>query len=299
VSNDHKPSSNNLHRPSNNQQPSINPKLASNNHKSAFNELQRPSNDQQPSIYPKLASNDHKSASNHHKFASNNQQPSIDPKSASNHHKLASNDELLDHLPGGLFLPDGNNLLVAWIGDGKRYSKGSRLHATNYEKQPSNDQLWLTGKAASYMRHIRFTHKVHIASFPSLMNCFLVLLLGRSLRLEEFPSISTLSASIYCLQLFDWQFFLNQFIAKITTPNQHGFPGFWYFITDDSKHHKEDRHAALMSALEGNEPFFKLLTTMIGWEFKTQCECHHGHASFTCCGPLWGQRQPQCKRRNA
>jgi hypothetical protein len=42
--------------------------------------------------------------------------------------------ELLDRVPGGLFLPDGkDSLLVAWIGDGKRYSKGSRLHANIYE----------------------------------------------------------------------------------------------------------------------------------------------------------------------
>jgi hypothetical protein len=172
--------------------------------------------------------------------------------------------ELLDRVPGGLFLPDGNDLLVAWIGDGKRYSKRSRLHASNYDKHPSNDRLWLSDKAASYMRHMLFTDKVpSITRFPSLMNCFAVLLLGRSLKLEEFPSFATLSARIYRHQLFDWQFFLNDFKVKITTPDQHGFPRFWYFITDDSKHHKEDRHAALMSALEGDEPCFKLLTTMV------------------------------------
>jgi hypothetical protein len=113
------------------------------------------------------------------------------------------------------------------------------------------------------MRHILFTHKVPITRFPSLMNCFAVLLLGRSLNLEEFLSFATLSARIYRLQLFDWHFLLNDFKVKITTPDEHGFPCFWYFITDDSKHHKEDRHAALMSALEGDKPCFKLLTTMV------------------------------------
>jgi hypothetical protein len=64
--------------------------------------------------------------------------------------------ERSDRIPGGLFLPDGNHLLVAWIGEGKRYSKWSRLHACNYDKHPSNDPLWLSDKAASYMRHIYY-----------------------------------------------------------------------------------------------------------------------------------------------
>jgi hypothetical protein len=83
------------------------------------------------------------------------------------------------------------------------------------------------------------------------------------LPLEEFPSVATLTARIFRLQLFDWQFFINNFQSKITTLNQHGFPRHWCSITDDSKHHKEDQHAAFMSALEGDEPCFKLLTTSV------------------------------------
>jgi hypothetical protein len=171
--------------------------------------------------------------------------------------------ELLDRVPCGLFQPDDKDLLVAWIGDGTRHSKGSRLPANVYEKHPSNDQLWLTDKAASYMRHMLFIHKVPITRFPSLMNCFAVLLLGRSLKLEQFPSFATLSARIYRLQLFDWQFFLNEFKSKITIPNECGFARSFFTVTDDSKHLKEDRHAALMSGLEGDQPCFKLLTTSV------------------------------------
>ena len=171
--------------------------------------------------------------------------------------------ELLGRIPGGLFLPNDNDLLINWIIDGERYSNGARLHANIYEIHPSNERLWLTDKAASYIRHIIFCFKVPITRFPSLMNCFSVLLLGRSLLLEEFPSVATLTARIFRLHLFDWQFFMNDFQSKITTLNQCGFPRYWYSITDDSKHHKEDRHAALMSALEGDGPCFKLLTTSV------------------------------------
>jgi hypothetical protein len=171
--------------------------------------------------------------------------------------------ELLGRLPGGLFQPNDNNLLINWIADGERCSNGARLHANICEIHPDNERLWLTGKAASHTRHVTFSHKALIMRFPSPMSCFSVLLLGRSLLLEEFPSVVTLTARIFRLHLFDWQFFINNFQSKITTPNKCGFPRFWHSIADDSKHHKEDRRAALMSALEGDGPCFKLLATSV------------------------------------
>jgi hypothetical protein len=55
---------------------------------------------------------------------------------------------------------------------------------------------------------------VPLTRLPSLMNYFPVLLLGCSLKLEEFPLVSTLSACIYHLQIIDWQLFLNNFTAN-------------------------------------------------------------------------------------
>jgi hypothetical protein len=142
------------------------------------------------------------------------------------------------------------NLLIAWIADGERHSNASQLHANIYEIHPNNEQLWLTDKAALHIWRVAFAHKPPITRFPSLMNCFLVLLLGHSFLLEDFPSVATLTLRIFLLQLFDWQFFINNFQSKTITLKQHGFPRCWHSIMDDSKHHKEDQeHAALMRTL--------------------------------------------------
>jgi hypothetical protein len=101
-------------------------------------------------------------------------------------------EELIGGSAGGLFSPKTSDRLHAWIADGKRYTTGERLPAVNYVVNPDSNQLWLTDKAAHFMRDIVYTTKLPPSRFPSLMNSFAVLLLGRPLTTEEFSSTSTL-----------------------------------------------------------------------------------------------------------
>lgn len=68
--------------------------------------------------------------------------------------------ELIDKVPGGLFVPKESDMLYQWIADGKRYAAGSRPPAENFEKHPGNSRPWLTDRAAHCIRHIIFCYKM-------------------------------------------------------------------------------------------------------------------------------------------
>jgi hypothetical protein len=154
---------------------------------------------------------------------------------------------LLDRFPVGLFRPKDSDMLHTWMSDGKRYTGGERLPAMNYERHPKSNNMWLTDKAAHYIRHIMYCFKVAPSRFPSMMNCFAVLLLGRPLTLLEFSSTSTLRSRFVRLYEID-SFRCNvKFEKFITKPDEYGFHRVWYMVTDDSKHHDQSRHATLIS----------------------------------------------------
>jgi hypothetical protein len=84
-------------------------------------------------------------------------------QSIASRHMSTVRDELIARMPGGLFSPKKSDLLFEWLADGKRYKNGERLPAKNYEKHPDNNQIWLTDKAAHYIRHMLFCFKLPIA----------------------------------------------------------------------------------------------------------------------------------------
>jgi hypothetical protein len=108
-------------------------------------------------------------------------------------HIEAVRAEMLGKLPGGgLFQPQDTDLLVDWISSGRRYSKGDRLPAENYEMHPHSHRLWLKDRSAHFLRHISACFGVPLARIPSLWQCFAVLLLGRPLEQDEFSSSETI-----------------------------------------------------------------------------------------------------------
>jgi hypothetical protein len=163
-------------------------------------------------------------------------------------HLSMARRELLNGLPVGLFRPDESDMLHAWMTDGKRYTAGERLPSVNYEMHPKSNQLWLTDKAAHYIRHIVYCYKLAPSRFPSLMNCFSALMLGRPLAPQEFPSASTLISRFTQLHLIDSHRFAAKFEIYITGLGDYGFHRLWYMVTDDSKHLDRSRHICLQSA---------------------------------------------------
>jgi hypothetical protein len=161
---------------------------------------------------------------------------------------LTARRELLYGLPVGLFRPDESDMLHAWVTDGKRYTSGQRLHSVNYEMHPKSNRLWLTDKAAHYIRHIVYCYKLAPSRFSSLMNCFSVLMLGRPLTKQEFPSASSLRPRFTRLHLINSHRFAAKFESYITRLDDYGFHRLWYMVTDDSKHLDRSRHFCLQSA---------------------------------------------------
>jgi hypothetical protein len=179
--------------------------------------------------------------------------------------------ELIIRMPGGLFSPKESDLLFEWLADGRRYEKGERLPAVNYEIHPDNNRLWLTDKAAHCIRHMLFCFKLPISRFPALWNCFAVLLLGRQLTQEEFSSAETIRLRCVRLHMIDSHRFAVDFKKYLTTPTNFGFHVLWYTVSDDSKHFNRDRHVCVISAQDQDEttddttpkPCFRFLTAGI------------------------------------
>jgi hypothetical protein len=95
----------------------------------------------------------------------------------------------------------------------------------NYEIHPDNNRLWLTDKAAHYIRHMLFCFKLPISRFPALWNCFAVLLLGHQLAQDEFSSAETIRLRCVQRHMIDSHCFAVNF--------NFGFDVLWYTVSDD------------------------------------------------------------------
>ena len=174
----------------------------------------------------------------------------------------AREDFLNHYFSHGLFKPQKDQYLLDWMDHGKNYSKGDRLPTVNTEVHQSSHQLSFTDYGMAIIRHIIFVHKIPITRFPSLMNAFAVLFLGRVLHLNEFPSHQTLPRRLLRLDAIDWYYFVDKFRNYIQNTNSYGFPRYWYLMVDDSKLFKVNRHAVHMSAIDDDgNPCYKLITT--------------------------------------
>ena len=146
-----------------------------------------------------------------------------------------------------------NQLLVDWLEQGRRFNDGERLPPSNTEKNTSNGKLWFTDEAMSYVRHMICSYGLSCTRFPSLMNCFSVLLLRRPLKDEEFPLITMITSQMLRLDVFDSFAFSVIFQNKITVPSQYGFPMFSYVMTDDTKMDGVQLHAIIRSVIGKND----------------------------------------------
>ena len=137
-----------------------------------------------------------------------------------------------------LYSINKKQLLIDWINQGKRVNKGEHLPPKNTEINPSNGLLWMSDRAMSYIRHIICVFKVPRTRFPSMMNCFSILLLGKAMNMKDVSSISTITRRMQRLDIFDSYYFGNIFKQKVTKLSKFGFPILVYFMTDDKKHMK-------------------------------------------------------------
>ena len=163
-----------------------------------------------------------------------------------------------------IFQPKEDEFLKDWLDSGKRWNEGERLPVKTYVEHEVAHRDCLSDESASIIRHILFTHNTKPSRFPSLMNEFAALLLGRPLRPNEFPSYQTIERRMIRLDIIDWEFFVQFFKKRITSRDKYGFRQLWYMVMDDFYHLslKQQRHIILITAEEENgTPCFKSLST--------------------------------------
>ena len=160
------------------------------------------------------------------------------------------------------FKPSTDKLLVDWLKDAERHSAGEQLPRQLLEIHPDNRQRWFKDSALSTIRHIIFSYNIPTTRFGSLLCSFAVLLLGRTLKMDEFMDKRSLNRRLMRLSVFDWHRSTNCFENYISALTEHGFKRYWYSVTDDSKHFKLDRHALMISFQEEatESPSHKVLT---------------------------------------
>ena len=103
--------------------------------------------------------------------------------------------EMLDAMPCGVFQPKSTEYLYQWLSHGREWTTGARPATRkhkNFELHPSNGRRALTDTAAHCIRHILYCYKVPLTRFSGLWNAFCVLIMGRSLALEEFASVTSI-----------------------------------------------------------------------------------------------------------
>ena len=158
-----------------------------------------------------------------------------------------------------VFKPLNGQFLVHWLNDAE--NRANQLIPNPIMERGFNEQPKVKIEAAAMMRHILIQFQPSAKKFPALLNCFAVLLIGRTLRDDEFPSRKTIMDHMLVLHKLEWKQFCIEFEPKIQRCTKHNFKRLWYSISDDSKHHRVDRHILLMSSLDADDlPIFKLLT---------------------------------------
>ena len=159
-------------------------------------------------------------------------------------------------LPVRLFHIGETQLVLEYVNHGLRYTNtnGECLSQEMHFISKHNNQKELRLDCASIIRHIIVCYNISLSKFPSLLNCFGVLLLGRPLRQDEFPSVATIRLHIPRLTTIDRH--LASLVDKQTfgTTTPHGFPVLFYLVTDDTVHlTKRKHHGVLRTGSYGKE----------------------------------------------
>ena len=188
-------------------------------------------------------------------------------KAARRNIKSARN-KMLDTIPCKLFQPKAGDLLIHWVDQGERYSSGERINEMhlNFEKHELSNKWSMTDQAAHCIRHMIQEYNLSPKRFPGLMNCMAVLLLGRSLTLNEFPSYTTILTRMTRLHRIDMYRLGKRMEENMSKKTEHGFHRLWFCMTDDTEIHKQNRHNVIVTGYEEtrdgiDDPTFQVLTT--------------------------------------
>lgn len=135
----------------------------------------------------------------------------------------------------------------------RRFTNGKRVAATNHKINDFNGhQNEITDSASHIIRHIVAVYNIPPEKFPGLWACFSVLILRRVPTLQEFSAGVTIQRRIMRLAQYESKETSDLFEEFITRPSKYGFLRYWYQSSDDSIHHKRNRHVLLGSMHDGS-----------------------------------------------
>ena len=126
--------------------------------------------------------------------------------------------------------------LLEYLNDAKQYTNGERFPRDMMIECKDNNQPMLSDEAAACIRQILYAYKVKLCNFPAMLNSFAVLLLGRSLNVHEFCSVSTIRARLVrlsCIDRFNRSEEDKAFFLKRT---EYGAWVSFGMTTDDTQH---------------------------------------------------------------
>ena len=151
---------------------------------------------------------------------------------------------------GQQFPPKDGQLLYEWLNDGVRYATGTPMAAgTNFELESSSRRMRISMSACFILRQIMYSHNLPLATVLSLWSCYYVLIMRTSFPEESFISQTALWNNVQRLHYIDGALTTSSFKPFITQRTKHGFRRYFYSSSDDSEHHKRNRHVLLSQAI--------------------------------------------------
>mmetsp|Transcript_5656 Transcript_5656/g.15886 ORF Transcript_5656/g.15886 Transcript_5656/m.15886 type:complete len:972 (+) Transcript_5656:584-3499(+) len=167
---------------------------------------------------------------------------------------------------GPVYQPKDNELLHEWLRDGRSYSKGQRIEASNFEMNDGNRQLEISLEACFILRHIMFSFNLPIEVVIALWACYYVLIMRRPLPKEYFRSQSAVWVNIFRASLISDKLATIRFQEFVSKKSKYGFTRRFYVSTDDSDHFGCNRHVLLASDNAGGDevdPSYRHLTSSV------------------------------------
>eukprot|EP00956_Cyclotella_meneghiniana_P035571 scaffold116121_cov45-Cyclotella_meneghiniana.AAC.1 len=172
-------------------------------------------------------------------------------------------NDINESMPVGLFQIGKDQLLLEWIGEGKRYSSGDHMPRVTHTISNANSQKQLTDESAYMLYKMYVAYDLSLSKFNGLLNVFAAYFLGRPLELDEFSSIPTLRNWFKRLAIIERYFQSLDDLETFGFKSPHGFPVLYYIISDDTKHGKHDtRHAVIRTSVyPDGKPRYVVLTS--------------------------------------
>lgn len=176
-------------------------------------------------------------------------------------------DDLMESL-GGFFVPEADELLHEWLGDGKGYSNGRRVEADITSMNSNNLRHTTSPRVQWILRHIFYHFNLPVHTIPPLWASFYTLIMDRVISTGKFIAQSSIWNNTMYLKEFDDVLQTQSFKTAINTKTSHGFQRYFYTSSDDSKHWKQNRHVLIASTFDFDgssdlDPSFRHITSAV------------------------------------